>query len=257
MTLIEKLSLKGKVALVTGGAGGIGQAIAKELLALGATVVLSDRVAAAAEATRDLEAEPSKLDFVSFDVADSQAVAKGVGEIVAKHGRLDILVANAGVSYDETTLEHTDESWRRVMGVNLDGVFFCIREAGRAMAKAGGGSIVAISSICGVTAVRPEVHIGYDVSKAGVAHMCRNLAVEWAKRNIRVNAVSPAYAETAMLQAVGEENPAVMKQWLEDMPIGRLMKPGEVASAVAFLASDAASGISGHNLLVDGAYSVS
>jgi NAD(P)-dependent dehydrogenase (short-subunit alcohol dehydrogenase family) len=166
-----------------------------------------------------------------------------------------MLVANAGIAYEETTEDHSDENWRRVMAVNLDGVFYCVRAAGRHMIASGGGSIVAISSIAGVTSVRPEIHIGYDVSKAGVAHLCRNVAVEWAARNVRVNAVAPAYADTEMLARVGRERPEVMKIWLEDMPIRRLISPREVADAVAFLVSDAASGISGHVLMVDGAYS--
>ena len=112
-----------------------------------------------------------------------------------------------------------------------------------------------ISSIAGVTAVRPELHIGYDVSKAGVAHLCRNIAVEWARHNIRVNAVGPAYADTEMLAEVGRSRPEQMRVWLDDMPIHRLIDPREVADAVAFLASDAASGITGHELMVDGGYS--
>ena len=118
-----------------------------------------------------------------------------------------------------------------------------------------GGAIVAISSIAGVTAVRPELHIGYDVSKAGVAHLCRNVAVEWARYNVRVNAVGPAYADTEMLAEVGRSRPEQMRVWLDDMPIHRLIDPREVADAVAFLASDAASGITGHELMVDGGYS--
>lgn len=258
MTLLAKLSLQGRVALVTGAAGGMGTAITQELLGLGATVVLADRseaVAAVAESFHGLAA--GRVDWLSFDAADSRAVTAAIGDVVARHGRLDILVANAGISYEDAALTHSDENWRRVMSINLDGAFYAIRAAGQQMAKAGGGAIVAISSIAGVTAVRPELHIGYDVSKAGIVHMCRNLAVEWAGLNIRVNAVGPGYTATAMLKDVGEANPAVLKQWLDDVPVGRLMAPAEVARAVAFLSSDAASGITGHNLMVDGGYAVS
>lgn len=253
MSLAERVKLAGRVALVTGAAQGMGKVIAEHLLALGATVVLADRSDAVSATAANMD---ERADWVRMDVTDSASVDQAVDTVVAKHGRLDILVANAGISYEEETATHTDESWRKVMNVNLDGVFYCVRAAGREMIKTGGGSIVAISSIAGVTAVRPEVHIGYDVSKAGVAHLCRNVAIEWAQHKIRVNAVGPAYADTQMLAQVGVSRPEVMRTWLSDMPIGRLIAPREVADAVAFLASDAASGITGHELMVDGGYSV-
>jgi NAD(P)-dependent dehydrogenase (short-subunit alcohol dehydrogenase family) len=251
--LLDRLRLDGRVALVTGGAGGMGQAIAASLSEMGATVVLSD-LASSVEA---VAARFPRATGIMTDITDSASVDRTVSEIVKRHGRLDIAVANAGISYEADTVTHDDATWRRVMAVNLDGAFYTMRAAGRHMVAAGKGVIVGISSITGVRAVRPEVHIGYDVSKAGVAHMCRNLAIEWAKTGVRVNAVAPSYTRTNMLRSVGEERPAVMAQWLADMPIGRLMEPREIADAVAFLASDAASGITGHELLVDGGYCVS
>lgn len=257
MSVLDRMKLNGRVALVTGGAGGMGRAIATQLRDLGARVVLADMKDSVSTAAADLSTADNPLDWVTMDVTSSASVDASVTEVVKRHGKLDILVANAGISYEQGSFEHSDENWRWVMAVNLDGAFYCIRAAGRHMAAAGGGAIVAISSIAGVTAVRPEVHIGYDVSKAGIAHMCRNLAVEWAAKNIRINAVGPAYTDTEMLQTVGRTRPEVMRQWLDDMPIRRLMAPREVADAVAFLASDAASGITGHELMVDGGYSVS
>jgi NAD(P)-dependent dehydrogenase (short-subunit alcohol dehydrogenase family) len=165
------------------------------------------------------------------------------------------LVANAGIAYESATVDHTDQDWRRVMSVNLDGTFYCARAFGRLMARAGRGTIVAMSSIAGVKAVRPEIHVGYDVSKAGVAHMCRVLGVEWAKAGVRVNAVGPGYTDTEMLAEVGRTRPEVMKIWLDDMPIGRLLDRAEIASAVAFLLSDASRGVTGQLLMVDGGYS--
>jgi NAD(P)-dependent dehydrogenase (short-subunit alcohol dehydrogenase family) len=233
----------------------MGQVIAGQLRDLGARVVLSDVSEAVLAAADALGGGARGVSGSTMDVTSSRSVEDGLAQIVGTQGKLDILVANAGIAYEETTEDHSDENWRRVMAVNLDGVFYCVRAAGRHMIASGGGSIVAISSIAGVTSVRPEIHIGYDVSKAGVAHLCRNVAVEWAARNVRVNAVAPAYADTEMLARVGRERPEVMKIWLEDMPIRRLISPREVADAVAFLVSDAASGISGHVLMVDGAYS--
>jgi NAD(P)-dependent dehydrogenase (short-subunit alcohol dehydrogenase family) len=253
-TITDRLRLDGRVALVTGGAGGIGQAIAESLSELGAKVVLTDlNEGGVAEAAAPLG---EKGDWIAADVTDSAAVDWAVAETVARHGRLDILVANAGISYQSTTAEHDDATWRKVMAINVDGAFYAMRAAGRQMLKQGGGTIVGISSICAVTSARPEIHIGYDASKAAVARMCQNLAIEWAKAGIRVNAVAPAYTKTKMLQASGDTQPGFMKQWLDDMPVGRLMETHEIADTVAFLASDAASGITGVELMVDGGYSV-
>lgn len=277
--MTDRLRLDGKIALVTGAAGGMGQAIAESLSDMGATVVLSDLRGGGVEAAAPLiekgdwivdspagsanvealveTARPAPQDdqWILADITDSAAVDRLVAETVSRHGRLDIVVANAGISYQSATIDHDDETWRKVMSINLDGTFYVMRAAGRQMMKQGGGSIIGISSICGVTSVRPEIHIGYDASKAAVARMCKNLAIEWAKAGIRVNAVGPAYTKTKMLQASGDTQPGFMKQWLDDMPVGRLMEPHEVADAVAFLASDAASGITGVELMVDGGYS--
>jgi NAD(P)-dependent dehydrogenase (short-subunit alcohol dehydrogenase family) len=251
MSLRSRLEIAGRVALVTGGAGGIGRAVASGLLELGATVVLADINNAAQAIADELGA-----DWLTMDVTSSQSVDAGVVEVVRRHGKLDVMVAAAGVSYEETTLDHSDANWRRVMSVNLDGAFYSIRAAGRQMVEQGGGSIIAISSICSQVRARPEVHVGYDATKAAVALLCRNISVEWAGKNVRVNAVAPGYTDTELLGAVGRTRPEIMKQWLSDIPFGRLIAPREVADAVAFLASDAASGITGHELVVDGGYSV-
>jgi NAD(P)-dependent dehydrogenase (short-subunit alcohol dehydrogenase family) len=247
----------GKVAVVTGAARGIGAEITKRLLDLGAKVVLADRSENVADTARGLASQGAGTDSLVFDVTDSAAVDKAVDAVIKKHGKVDVLVANAGIAFERKAVEHSDEDWRRVMSVNLDGVFYSVRAFARPMLKAKSGAIVAISSIAGVKAVRPEVHVGYDVSKAAVAHMCRVLAVEWAKQGVRINAVGPGYTDTEMLAEVGRTSPATMAMWLDDTPYGRLMKPSEIASAVAFLASDAASGITGHLLMVDGGYSAS
>lgn len=257
MSLFERMNLSRKVAFVTGGAGDIGQAIASALRDLGAKVVIADFKDSVSAIAAELSTANSKVDWIQADVSSSKSVDAAIAETVTRHGGLHIVVAAAGISYDQKTLEHSDENWRRAMAVNLDGAFYTIRAAGREMVKTGGGSIIAISSICSVTTSGPEKHIGYDVSKAGVGHMCRNIAVEWADKKIRVNSVGPGYTNTAMLNEVGMSNPAMLKQWLNDMPIHRLMEPREIADVVAFLASDAASGITGHELMVDGGYSVS
>jgi NAD(P)-dependent dehydrogenase (short-subunit alcohol dehydrogenase family) len=251
---LDTYALDGRVAVVTGAARGIGSEIARRLHDLGATVVLADRSPAVADTARNLAA--TRTDSLVVDVTDSASVDAAAADALKRHGRVDILVANAGIAFERKAVEHTDEEWRRVMGVNLDGVFYCVRAFARPMLAARSGAIVAISSIAGVKAVRPEVHVGYDVSKAAVAHMCRVLAVEWAKTGVRINAIGPGYTDTEMLAEVGRTSPETMARWLDDTPTGRLMKPAEIASAVAFLSSDAASGITGQLLMVDGGYSV-
>jgi len=245
-----------RVALVTGAARGIGAEIAKTLSSLGATVVVADRDKSVEAIADKIRADGGKADWLQLDVADSGQVEKASNAIVQKHGRTDILVANAGICSEIAALDYSDEEWRRVLAVNLDGVFFCVRAFGRHMAAAKSGAIVAIASICAVKSVRPEVHVGYDVSKAGVAHLCRMLGVEWAKYNIRVNAVGPGYTRTEMLSAVGKTNPDIIATWLDDVPMRRLIEPREIAAAVAFLASDAASSITGQLLMADGGCSV-
>jgi NAD(P)-dependent dehydrogenase (short-subunit alcohol dehydrogenase family) len=252
---MQTYSLYGRVAVVTGAARGIGAAIAEQLCELGATVVLADQHAEVEATAAGLKQDGARADWMTFDVTASEAVDHARDAVLFRHGKVDILVANAGMSYEKPAIEHTDDEWRRVMSVNLDGVFYCIRSFARPMLEAKSGAIVATSSIAGVKAVRPELHVGYDVSKAAVAHLCRVLGVEWAKSNVRVNAVGPGYTDTAMLAEVGRTRPDVMKVWLDDIPVGRLLDRREIAATVAFLVSDAARGITGQLVMVDGGYS--
>jgi NAD(P)-dependent dehydrogenase (short-subunit alcohol dehydrogenase family) len=249
--------LDGRIALVTGARRGIGFAIATRLAEMGATVVLADSAADVADAAQALSAQGYAATSTVFDVTDRKGVDAAIDDVVATHGAIDILVANAGIAYEADSATHSDEDWRRVMAINLDGVFFVIRHVGTHMIRQKRGAIVAISSISGVKYVQPEHHLGYDVTKAGVAHMCKVLGCEWAQHHVRVNAVGPGYTDTELLANVGRAHPEVMKRWLDDIPMGRLMDPREIANAVTFLASDAASGITGHLLMVDGGYSVS
>ncbi|WP_170386245.1 SDR family NAD(P)-dependent oxidoreductase [Ruegeria atlantica] len=248
-------SLEGRIAVVTGAARGIGEAICRQLGEMGAHVVMADLLDLVDETASKLADEGLSTEGERIDVTSSQSVQDLADRVNAKHGRVDIVVANAGVAYESSTEDHSDEDWRRVMAINLDGVFFVARAFGSIMLDQGKGSIVAISSIAGVKAVRPELHIGYDVTKAGVAHFCKVAGVEWATRGVRVNAVGPGYTNTEMLQKVGLEQPAVMARWIDDIPMSRLLEPAEIAQAVAFLASDAASGITGQLLMADAGYS--
>lgn len=246
----------GKVAVVTGGAGGIGSATATVLAEKGATVVVADLDPVAGErlAAELSAATPGTVVYRTLDVTDGVAVAALADDLVAEWGRVDLLMNNAGIVESSPTLQLTQAVWDRTIAVNLTGAFLCAREFGRVMAAAGGGAIVNVSSIAGIRAVHPEIHVAYDVSKAGVAQLTRTLAVEWVSLGIRVNAVAPGYTRTPILDEVGRTDPAIVADWISQIPQRRLMEPRDIATAVCFLFSDAASAMTGHVLAADGGY---
>jgi NAD(P)-dependent dehydrogenase (short-subunit alcohol dehydrogenase family) len=246
------LQNEGRVALVTGGAQGIGHAIAVELHRRGHHVVIADvNVDAALAAAGALGAD--RASSLAIDVSSSASVDAARDEILARHGHMDVLVNNAGVAANSPTLEQSDADWQRVLDVNLTGVFHMCRAFGPALVERR-GAIVNISSIAAFAAPRPEVHAGYDATKAAVAAFTRTLAVELAASGVRVNAVAPGYADTDMLRSVGVDDPDTMAAWMSAIPQRRLIPPVEIARVVAFLASDDASAITGQTILADGGW---
>jgi NAD(P)-dependent dehydrogenase (short-subunit alcohol dehydrogenase family) len=250
--------LQGKVALITGAASGIGLATAELFCREGAAVALVDSQAQAAEdAAARLRQGGFRARAAAADVTRSPEVRRAVEDAVREFGRLDVLFANAGIGYTGELVATTDEDWDRVMGVNAKGVFLCCREAVRQMLaqRPAGGSVVLNGSISGLVGIPGQAP--YAPSKGAVVEMARQLAVEYAARGVRVNCVCPGTVDTPLLRramAMAPDAQAFFDMLAAGHPIGRIGRAEEVAAAVAFLASDEASFITGAILPVDGGY---
>lgn len=243
----------GKVALVVGGTRGIGRAAATALAAAGATVIVSGRSLDSSMLVADeIAAAGGRAHPIALDVSSPEASASAVQDALARFGALDVLVANAGISPYWTRSENvTPEMWDEVMQVNLRGTFFAVQAAGRRMLAQGRGSIVSVSSV--TSSVGVIRGLPYVATKGGIDAMTRSLSVEWAPKGVRVNAVAPGYVETDMTHGM-RDNPALTASLLSTVPMGRFATPEEIAGAIVFLASDAATYITGQIIVVDGGF---
>ena len=252
---LEKFRLGGRIAVVTGAGQGIGLACAEALGEAGAKVIIADRDPnVAGSACASLRAKGCDAEVVMMDVTDSGRVSEVADQVAAQHGRIDILVNNAGIARSETPAEMvTDEHWLNVVDVNLNGTFWCCRAFGKHMLDAKSGSIVNIGSMSGFIVNKPQEQCYYNASKAAVHHLTKSLAAEWGARGVRVNAVAPTYVTTP-LNAFVKSNPRMYDAWIGGTPMARMGEVDEIASVVLFLASDAASLMTGSVVLVDGGY---
>lgn len=244
-------SLEGRTAVVTGAASGLGRAIAVGLAQAGASVVAADLTGSALADVVD-EIGGNRAVAVAADVTRRDDVEAMVREAVARTGRVDVLVNSAGIGARGAADEYPADLWERVLAVNLTGTFACCQVAGQQMLEAGAGSIVNIASIGGL--VGWPGSLGYQASKGGVVQLTRTLAVEWAARGVRVNAIAPCTFETAVVARQREAEPDLYPGMLARIPLGRFGEPEEIVGPALFLASDAASMVTGHILTVDGGY---
>ncbi len=250
----EKTDLSGRVALVTGGGGGIGRSTGQVLGEMGAHVIVADIADEAGEAAAAaIRANGASATCVRLDVRDRDGIRAAVGRIAREVGEVDILINNAGIVANAPALETPPEEWLAVMNIDVNGVWWCCEAFGGAMVKRGRGAIVNIGSMSGIVSNHPQQQPAYNAAKAAVHMLTRSLGAEWAPFGVRVNAVAPGYIGTEMTKR-GMTNDEWRTRWLDMTPMARVGEPEEVAMLVGFLSSDAASFMTGSIVSIDGGY---
>jgi NAD(P)-dependent dehydrogenase (short-subunit alcohol dehydrogenase family) len=254
MSILDKFSMRGKVALVTGGNRGIGRAIAIGLAEAGAAIAIAARDEQRnAQTVAELEKLGVRAIAVKTDLAERDDILRMVRAVEGALGPIDVLVNNAGIGFHVEALKTTDEEWRRLFAVNLEAVWKTSQAVATEMAKRGSGSIINIGSISGLIVNRPQWHSPYGISKAAVHHLTKSLAAEWASKGIRVNAIAPGYVVTEIASGEYED---YRHYWRDEVPMQRYASPDEIAPTALLLASDAGTFITGSVVVVDGGYTL-
>ena len=251
---LKLFSLEGKTAVVTGGTSCIGRCVADYLASAGANIVIiSQHLDASEKVAAQIAKEYGKKTLgLAFDVTDEEAVAAAFVTITEKFGAAEILFNNAGININGGALDLNYADWKRILDVNINGVFLMARAFAKELIAANKkGSVINTASISASIVNLPQQQTAYNTSKAAVVHMTKTLAIEWVKYGIRVNAVSPGYVWTEMNQVVPKD---IRDFWMNATPFGRFAEPDEIAGAVIYFASDASTYTSGSELLVDGCF---
>ena len=254
MAVLDAFRLDGKVAIVTGGNTGLGEAFARALAEVGAQVAIAARTLERSELVAgEIEGAGGRAVALEADVTQPDQVERMIGEVTDRLGPVDVLVNNAGLCYHRPALEVPREEWLEVFDVNVNGLWYCAQAAGRRMVERGSGVIVHIGSISAMIVNRPQMQPAYNASKAAVHQLTKSLAAEWAPYNVRVNALAPGYVKTAMAPV---DRPELRRYWIEDAPMGRYAVPEELGPSLVYLASDASRFMTGSVVVIDGGYTL-
>jgi NAD(P)-dependent dehydrogenase (short-subunit alcohol dehydrogenase family) len=249
MSVLDSFRLDDRVAVVTGGNRGLGEAFARALGEAGARVAIAARDdARTARVAGELGALP-----VAADVTDPDSVKAMVERVTAELGPIDVLVNNAGVCFHRPALEVPADEWRQVWDVNVEGLWHCCRIVGAAMVERGTGVIINVGSISAMIVNRPQMQPAYNASKAAVHQLTKSLAAEWAPHGVRVNALAPGYVKTEMAPV---DRPEFRRYWIDDAPMRRAALPEELGPSIVYLASDASSFMTGSVHVIDGGYTL-
>ena len=257
--ILERFSLKGRTALVTGGGQGIGRAYAHALGEAGASVAVVDIVAERAEkVAAELTAKGVRSMALVADVTKKSDTLKTVQSVVDEWGKLTIGVNNAGIGMWHDAESLPEEEWDRIMNVNLKGVYLCAQAEAKHMLKAGYGKIINTASMSGNIVNTPQNQMPYNTSKAGVIHMTKSLAAEWGPRGVRVNCISPGYTRTMLVEDLLETpiGKNMLPEWLRLTPMKRMAEVTDLQGAVVYLASEASDFMTGNDMIIDGGYCV-
>lgn len=258
MHILDLFCLKGRLAVVTGAAQGLGKAMAEAMADCGADIAVLDvNYAKAAETAAQIsEKYGVKAKSFQVNVADAESCQAVVAEVYKEWGHIEILLNNAGICINEAAEEASLENWHKVIDINMNGVWYMSQAVGRIMIGQQGGNIINVSSMSGFIVNSPQGQVSYNTSKAGVSHMTKSLAAEWAPHGIRVNAIAPGYMDTELVHQSYVENGPWAQRWNALTPMNRPGRPEELGPLAIYLASDASTYMTGSVILCDGGYTV-